>query len=140
MQPWQEDKIRRERNFLIAVASMERVGQYADRLGVGLNVTNEHKHWRFFIGKRVAEFWPLSGTLVFDRQYSNATPGAETILEVLKTLRFYWALSIRVPLPKLVEPDGLDDYMRRFTANLLLPWQDRHRRSWNRDRELQTQV
>lgn len=61
---------RRRRAALEAEANVRR---WCANRGVRLVISNEGHHWRFSTAEWVAEWWPSSAKLVFDKDWNRAT-------------------------------------------------------------------
>jgi len=62
---------RHERRLDLAVDEIESVGAWGRSNGIRITFTNGGHHWKFIKGDKVAEWWPSSAKLVFDKRYKN---------------------------------------------------------------------
>ncbi len=45
---------------------------WAAECGIRFEMSNQGKHWRWYHGEKMAEWWPTTGKFVFDRNYDQA--------------------------------------------------------------------
>jgi len=63
--------------------------------GVTVTRHNEWHHWKFVYGKRVAEWWPSSAKLVFDKLWQRGVH-THDYQKVIQALAKRWKLEVRV--------------------------------------------
>jgi len=62
---------------------------------VTVTITNHGHHWKFLYKGKVAEWWPASAKLVFDRLYRNGIH-CHDYGQVLQVLATRWRLALAV--------------------------------------------
>ncbi|MFH0981850.1 MAG: hypothetical protein V2A79_09955 [Planctomycetota bacterium] len=85
---WHERHTRRLASAMLRAAE---VHNWCDLHGIRLNVSNGGHHWRFALGPKVAEWWPASAKLVFQRGYHQGTHCHDAV-QLLESLRRRWKL------------------------------------------------
>ena len=76
---------RHQRRLDAAQAALAEVAPWCEEHGVCLTVSNDGHHWRFNIGGGVAEWWPSSAKLVFDKKWDDGVHvhGTKQLLRLL---------------------------------------------------------
>lgn len=69
--PGEEDRIRHYRRLTVNLDNREVVEAWCAEWSVALAVKNEGHHWIFTHGESIAEWWPSSAKLVFNKRWNH---------------------------------------------------------------------
>ncbi len=73
VQPYEPPMGRHTRRLNANIEYEVEVRDWCTAHGVGMAITNEGHHWKFFYEGKVAEWWPSSAKLVFQKAYRQGT-------------------------------------------------------------------
>lgn len=86
---------RHGRRLMTNLAYSEDVEAWCFERAVTVTISNHGHHWRFVYGQKVAEWWPSSAKLVFQRVYHQGIH-CHDYEQVLTALSRRWKLEHRV--------------------------------------------
>jgi hypothetical protein len=62
---------RHARRLNTNLQSQEEMGEWCKLFDIALTITNEGHHWQLKLGDKIAEWWPSSAKLVFDKTWAE---------------------------------------------------------------------
>jgi hypothetical protein len=80
---------RHERRRRAAVEAEQRVKAWGEMTDTAVHVTNGGHHWTFIHDEQIAEWWPSSGKLVFERKYQKGVH-AHDVEQVIQEIVRRW--------------------------------------------------
>ena len=87
---------RHSRRLYVNLRHSNEVDAWCFERSVTVTITNHGHHWRFAcIGGRLAEWWPSSAKLVFNRHYAEGIH-CHDYSQVLKALADRWGLELTI--------------------------------------------
>lgn len=90
--PAEPDSDRHRRRLRSAAEHKGSVATWGYIKGIGIRISEDSQHWTFAKHPHVAEWWPSSAKLVFDRQYARGIH-AHDVEQVKAEITRRWGLA-----------------------------------------------
>ena len=87
-------KDRHRRRFEVAIKLRDSVELWANAVGIGLTIANSGHHWIFNSDGRIAEWWPSTAKLVFDRNYIGGGIHVHDVAQLTAVITDRWSIGV----------------------------------------------